>query len=94
MNTGADELLWVTKAEYVGGYTLLLTFSNHVVKCVDLKDCLYGEVFEPLRDVEKFKRFTLSDWTMEWSNGADFAPEYLLALDDCDATRSEETVLI
>ena len=90
MNTDTDELLWVMKAEYADGYKLLLTFSNHVAKCVDLNDCLYGEVFEPLRDVETFKRFTLSDWTVEWPNGADFAPEYLLGLSDCNATRRPE----
>jgi len=88
MNTDADELLWVTKAEYADGYKLLLTFSNHVTTCVDLEDSLHGEVFEPLRDIETFKRFTLSDWTVEWPNGADFAPEYLLGLSDYDTTRS------
>ena len=88
MNTGADELLWVTKAEYADGYKLSLTFSNRMTTCVDLEDSLHGEVFEPLRDVETFKRFTLSDWTVEWPNGTDFAPEYLLGLNDCNATEN------
>ena len=85
MNT--DELLWVTKAEYADEYKLLLTFNNDVTELVDLKSSLYGEVFEPLRDIEKFKQFELSDWTVEWSNGADFAPEYLFELKDKDASR-------
>ena len=89
MNTDTDELLWVTKAEYADEYKLLLTFSNRMEKCVDLKDSLYGEVFEPLRDVEKFKRFSLSDWTVEWENGADFAPEYLLGLNNCSHANSK-----
>jgi len=80
MNTNANEMLWVTKAEYTDGYKLLLTFNNNVTKLVDLKNSLYGEVFEPLKDIEKFKQFELSDWTVEWSNGADFAPEYLFEL--------------
>jgi hypothetical protein len=80
MDTKTAELLWVTKAKYVNEYKLLLTFSNNVTKLVDLKDCLYGEVFEPLKDIEKFKQFELSDWTIEWYNGADFAPEYLFEL--------------
>ena len=80
MNTNANEMLWVTKAEYTDGYKLLLTFNNNVTKLVDLKNSLYGEVFEPLKDIEKFKQFELSDWTIEWSNGADFAPEYLFEL--------------
>ena len=77
-----DEILWITKAKYANEYKLLLTFSNDVTKLVDLKDCLYGEVFEPLKDMEKFKQFTLSDWTVEWYNGADFAPEYLFGLNN------------
>jgi hypothetical protein len=72
-----DEILWVTKAEYVEGYRLLLTFNDNTTKLVDLKDHLYGEAFEPLKDIEKFKRFTLSDWTVEWETGADYAPEFL-----------------
>lgn len=41
------------------------------------KDLLWGEVFEPLKDVEKFKNFRLNPFTIEWENGADFAPENL-----------------
>jgi len=80
MDTTTDELLWVTKAEYSDGYKLLLTFNNNVTKLVDLKNSLYGEVFEPLNDIENFKQFKVSDWTVEWYNGADFAPEYLFEL--------------
>jgi len=86
MNPKTDELLWVTKAEYADEYKLLLTFNNDVTKLVDLKCSLYGEVFEPLRDIEKFKQFKLSDWTVEWNNGADFAPEYLFELMDKDVS--------
>jgi hypothetical protein len=80
MNTKANELLWVTKAEYADEYKLLLTFNNDVTKLINKKKSLYGEVFEPLKDIEKFKQFELSDWTVEWNNGADFAPEYLFEL--------------
>ena len=80
MNTKATEILWVTKAEYANEYKILLTFNNNVTKLVDLKGSLYGEVFEPLKNIENFKQFKLSDWTVEWSNGADFAPEYLFEL--------------
>ena len=75
-----SELLWVTKAEHAEKYKLLLTFNNNVTKLVDLKNSLHGEIFEPLKDIEKFKQFELSDWTVGWNNGADFAPEYLFGL--------------
>jgi len=39
---------------------------------------LWGTVFEPLRDVEYFKRFTVHPElkTLVWPNGAEFAPEF------------------
>ncbi len=46
---------------------------------VDLKDELYGEVFEPMKAMEKFKAFKVDAvlGTIVWDNGADFAPEFL-----------------
>ena len=82
MNMNANEMLWITNAKYADGYKLLLTFNNNITKLVDLKKSLYGEVFEPLKDIEKFKQFRVSDWTVEWYNGADFAPEYLFGLNN------------
>jgi hypothetical protein len=72
-----ENLLWVKNARYIDGYKIVIDFSNDTSKTVDLKNRLYGEVFEPLKDLEKFKRFKISDWTIEWENGADYAPEYL-----------------
>ncbi|MDR0582373.1 MAG: DUF2442 domain-containing protein [Prevotellaceae bacterium] len=72
-----ENLLWVKNARYIDEYKIAIDFSNDTRKTVDLKNRLYGEVFEPLKDLEKFKRFKVSDWTIEWENGADYAPEYL-----------------
>ena len=46
---------------------------------VDLKDELYGEVFEPLKDMERFRSFKVDPdlETIVWENGADLAPEFL-----------------
>ncbi|GHT01015.1 hypothetical protein FACS189421_13520 [Bacteroidia bacterium] len=41
---------------------------------------LYGEIFEPLKDIDNFKKFHVSDWSVEWKNGADMAPEFLYTL--------------
>lgn len=70
----------VIKAEYAGGYCVKLWFNNNVIKTVDLKSSLRGLVFEPLKDLDFFKRFKVKYNTIEWENGADFAPEYLLSL--------------
>jgi hypothetical protein len=44
---------------------------------VDLSDQLEGEIFNPLKDLAFFKLFSIKYITIEWSNGADFAPEFL-----------------
>ena len=67
----------VTNAEYLDGYRVKLLFNNGETKIADLSQSLNGAVFAPLRDIEFFKRFTIKFNTIEWENGADFAPEYL-----------------
>ncbi len=67
----------IIKAEYISGYKLRLWFNNGAVKDVDLSDSLRGNVFVPLKDKEFFKCFSIRFNTIEWENGADFAPEYL-----------------
>lgn len=67
----------VIKAEYVGEYRLRLTFNDNSEKTVDFEEWLHGPIFEPLRDVQYFKRFFLDGWMVCWPNGADIAPETL-----------------
>ena len=69
--------LHVVEARYVRGYTVWLRFSDGTCGEVDLSEELEGPVFEPLRDPELFKRFTIAFHTIAWENGADFAPEFL-----------------
>ncbi|MFN8473111.1 MAG: DUF2442 domain-containing protein [Anaerolineae bacterium] len=71
--------LHVVNASYVGDYSLQLIFSDGVIKDVDLAGELYGEVFEPLKDPAFFAKAAVNPDTntVEWPNGADFAPEFL-----------------
>lgn len=48
-------------------------------KLVDLSSHLYGEIFEPLKEVSSFKKFKLNEDTdtIEWENGADMSPDFL-----------------
>jgi hypothetical protein len=76
---GAILVLEVASAEYLEGYKIRLRFNNGRTGVVDLKDSLWGPMFEPLKDVSVFKRFTVSEvvHTIFWENDADFAPEFL-----------------
>ncbi|MBE9111488.1 DUF2442 domain-containing protein [Nodosilinea sp. LEGE 07298] len=74
--------LHIVNIDYLEAYKLRLTFSNHTVREVDLAQELYGEIFEPLKDVNFFRQVFLNPETntIEWPNGADFAPEFLYDL--------------
>ena len=67
----------VKKAEYLDSYKIKLLFNNGETKVVDLGSSLNGIVFEPLKNLDYFKNFAIKFNTIEWENGADFAPEYL-----------------
>jgi len=70
---------FVKDVEYVSDYKLLVTFEDDVVKLVDLKPYLDGEVFEPLKDVDYFKTVRVNSDidTIVWDNDADVSPDFL-----------------
>ena len=70
----------VIKADYLDGYRLRLRFSNGEIRIVDLESSLTGPVFQPLKDIEYFMKFSIPFNTVQWGNGADFAPEYLYSI--------------
>jgi hypothetical protein len=73
------ELPDVIHAAYVDGYRLDLEFSEGRRGIVDFEPWLDGPVFEPLRDIQYFRRYFLEGGTVAWPNGADIAPETLHA---------------
>jgi len=70
----------ITDVQYLDGYKLKLQFNTGETKAVDLKNELTGEVFAPLKDIDFFKQGKIIYNTIEWPNGADFAPEFLYEL--------------
>ncbi len=74
------DLVWVTKAKYISDYKIDLTFNNGAEGKIDLEDKLSLPIYEPLKNKEYFRDFHLNSWTIEWENGADFAPEFLFNL--------------
>ena len=76
-------------ARLAGEHRLWLSYDDGRQGEVDLSGELTGFVFEPLRDQEFFKQFTLDPvfHTLQWPKGADFAPEFLLRkLDEARVT--------
>jgi uncharacterized protein YjbK len=71
-------LVWVTKANYLKDYQIEIEFNNNKKGVVDFEGHLDKKIFEPLKEIDNFRKFKLNSWTLEWENGADFSPEFLL----------------
>ncbi len=69
----------VVRAEYRGAHRILLLFNDGAEATVSFKHWLKGPVFEPLKDVQYFRRFFIDGGAVVWPNGADIAPETLHA---------------
>jgi hypothetical protein len=77
-------ILEVIKSEYISDYKIKLLFNNGETKIVDLKSTIFNDhrkIFEPLRDIEYFKKFKIVLNTIGWNNGLDLAPEFLFELE-------------
>ncbi|MCK5689181.1 DUF2442 domain-containing protein [Myxococcota bacterium] len=72
----------ISDARWVDTYRIWLRFEAGDEGEVDLKEHLWGPVFEPLLEIAKFRNFELDDitGTLSWDTGADFAPEFLYDL--------------
>ncbi len=66
-------MLEVIRAKYQDEYKIWVEFNDGTAGIVDLGDSLWGPRFEPLKELERFKRFVVSDvlHTLVWENDAD-----------------------
>jgi hypothetical protein len=71
--------LHVLSVRPVGGFRLHVDFDNGSLREVDLEKEIHGEIFGPLRSPAFFATAFVNPetGTVEWPNGADFAPEFL-----------------
>lgn len=69
----------LTDAKYTKDYKIWLRFADGTEGEIDLKDELNGDIFEPLKDLSRFRAFNIHPElkTLTWPNGADLAPELL-----------------
>ena len=70
-------IIKVNKIKYIKGYSFLLRFTDGTARVIDFKKYLTGEIYEPLKNIDYFKKAKLQYGTVTWDNGADFAPEFL-----------------
>lgn len=69
----------IIDVEPLVGFTVRLTFSDALVRELDLEPVLVGEVFDSLRDPDEFARAGVDDvaGTISWPNGVDLDPDVL-----------------
>ena len=74
-----EDFVVVSKAKYVAGYVLAITFGDWVTAEIDFSPWIIEKYafFAPLKDKDYFRQFSLDGWTVIWPNGADIAPETL-----------------
>jgi hypothetical protein len=72
-------ILHVNEAKYLHDYVIWVKFNNGAAGEIDLQNELYGEMFESLKNIDNFMKFSIDPemQTIVWENGADFAPEFL-----------------
>jgi hypothetical protein len=69
----------VTAVEPLEGFRLRLTFSDGLIREVDLSDDLWGPMAEPLQDPAYFSQVRVDAelGTVVWPNGYDLDPDVL-----------------
>ena len=67
------------EVKHIKDYVIWLRFADGVSGQINLEPELYGEMFEPLKDLEAFKSFSIHSElkVLIWKNGADFSPKFL-----------------
>lgn len=71
---------YVTHAKHLKDYTIEIAFEDNKRGVVDLRDVICDdkrEIFQELRNIDKFKQIKVVADTVTWSNGLDLAPEFL-----------------
>jgi hypothetical protein len=65
--------------EIAGLYCLRIEFDDGLVRTIDFRPILEGELYGPLRDLSQFNSVSVDReaHTLIWPNGADFDPAIL-----------------
>jgi hypothetical protein len=58
-------------------FSLILIFSDRIVKRFDVKPYLNAEVFKELNERSKFEKVSVVFGTVQWESGQDISPDSL-----------------
>ncbi len=73
-------MLHVESAEYYKEYKITVTFNDGSSHIADFEKTIFSDsrpIISALKDVSLFKDFSIKNHTVSWSNGLDFAPEFI-----------------
>ena len=73
-------MLHVESAVYLNGYKLKVSFNDGSSHIVDFEKTILNDnrkIITDLKDLSLFKDFSISNHTVSWTNGLDFAPEFI-----------------
>jgi hypothetical protein len=73
-------MLHIEKAEYCSDYKIKVFFNDGFVGIADFENTINNDslfIIQQLKDMNLFKDFNVSLHTIVWSNGLDFAPEFI-----------------
>lgn len=76
-------MLHVTEAKYIGDYKISVAFNDGCRFTADFEKVVKSDhrtIVQQLVDLNMFKDFCLQAYTITWSNGVDFAPEFIKSL--------------
>lgn len=83
-------MLHVESAVYYEDYKITVSFNDGSSHIVDLGKNILDDnrpIVAALKDINLFKDFKIQNHTVSWSNGLDFAPEFLK---DCSIKKLDE----
>ena len=73
----------VIDAKYIGDYKISVEFNDGCRFVADFESVIKSDhraIVRQRADINTFKDFTLQAHTITWSNGVDFAPEFIKKL--------------
>jgi hypothetical protein len=76
-------MLHVTEAKYIGDYKISVAFNDGCRIIADFEKVVKSDhraIVQQLENINTFKDFSLQAHTITWSNGVDFAPEFIKSL--------------